>query len=88
VSEQQEERDARILALVAERKHSYAVIAEMCNTTRSAVGGVVFRDRHPQAARCKSPGARAANKMGHGWQAPTYVPEQTRRGRQKEATAT
>lgn len=68
---------AKVLAYVAERKLSYAVIAELCNTTRNAVGGVVFRDRHPKSVRVKSLGARSSNMMGSGWQRPAYRPEKT-----------
>lgn len=70
-----DERKSQILAYVAERKLSYALIAELCGTTRNAVGGLVFRDRHPKATRVKSLGARSPNKMGHGHQPASYRPE-------------
>jgi len=71
------ERDARILAYVAERKYSYAVIAELCGTTRNAVGGVVFRAKHPRAKLITSPGHRSPNMTGKGWQPAEYRPEKT-----------
>jgi hypothetical protein len=69
------------LALVAERKYSYEVIARMVGNgaTRCIVGGVVFRNRHPRATRVKSTGARTPNMMGHGWRPPAYQPEMTAR---------
>ncbi len=71
------ERDARILAYVAERKLSYAVIGELCGCTRGTVGGVVFRDRHPRTALVKSKASRSPNKTGHGFQPASYRPEKT-----------
>lgn len=70
-----DEQKARVLAYVAGRKLSYAVIADLCGTTRNAVGGLVFRDRHPRAARKLC--ARGSNITGHGWQAAAYRPEKT-----------
>ena len=75
------EQRAEILAYVAERKLSYAVIAELCGCTRNAVAGVVFRDRHPSATLVASPksttGKSHGNMTGKGWQPAGYRPEKT-----------
>ena len=64
-----------VLRLVAKRRLSYAVIGEMFSLTRGQVAGIVFRDKHKGKLAARSPQARNSyNKMGHGWQAPSYQP--------------
>lgn len=71
------ERAKAISDLVRDQRLSYGVIAEMLGITRNAVAGVVFRLRHPPSVRLKSPRGKGRNKVGHGYQPRSYIPEKT-----------
>jgi hypothetical protein len=71
-------RNKYIGKLLDGERLSYEVIAEMTGTTRNVVAGIAFRRRHPGHTRTSSPGSTGKpNKMGHGWQPPSYYPEKT-----------
>lgn len=70
-------RNKRILALVAQRRLSYELIAYMVGCTRNVVAGVVFRAAHPHSERCSSPHGNGRNKIGTGYRPKSYEPELT-----------
>ena len=75
-TEQNPIRNAMIATLLKDKRLSYAVIAEMLNTSRNVVAGVAFRLRHPLAARISSADGYK-NMTGTGWRRASYWPEKT-----------
>lgn len=70
-------RNQRILALVAQERLSYELIAGMFGCSRNVVAGVVWRNRHPGVTRVCSPKGNGPNKTGTGYRPHSYEPELT-----------
>lgn len=72
-----EQRNADVLKLVAKKRLSYAVIGEMMGIPRSAVAGIVFRNRYSYDERVACVGYLERSKIGHGHRPRSYYPEKT-----------